>query len=119
MGEKRKLDQNIVYGILAIVLAGIVLGGMWLFKLGPFGQKLSGTYYEVNGTGSVTFVDDKNMELNTLGIINMKGTYDLSSDEKKLTFHYSIPLLGTQDVSYDFSKDGDSIFIGKTEYKKK
>ena len=104
---------------IAVILMGIVM----LFAFAACGgeggkksNKLRGTYKEVGtfATGSITFSSDTNMTLTVLGA-KIQGTYELKGD--KLTLHYS--LLGVKtDPTYIFSKEGNSIYLNGTEYRK-
>ncbi len=117
-----KKKSNIMTTVIAYAIVIAIVGGIVFLvgrKMGFFGgNKLRGTYREEYGTGSVTFIDDERMTLNTLGIINMNGTYELNDAGDKMTFHYTIPLIGRNDVTYDFKRDGDTIYLGKTAYYK-
>ena len=79
------------------------------------GSKLSGTYYSADGISqSFTFHGDQ-VTMSAFGI-NATGTYKIEGD--KITIHYS--LFG---IPYDwqqpFSKSGNSIYIGGTQFIKK
>ncbi len=113
---QQKPKSDIGTTIIAWVIVLALVGGIMFFVVRYINKeqnKLTGTYYDTYGVGSVTFVDDKNITMNTLGL-NVSGTYQINGSSLAVT--YNIPLLGAQTINYSFSHDGDIIYLNNTQY---
>ena len=90
----------------------IILILLSLMLIACDGNKLSGTYYSTDGISQTFTFKGDTVTMSTFGI-NITGTYKI--DDDKLTISYS--LFG---ISYDwqqsFSKSGDTIYIGGTQF---
>ena len=90
----------------------IILILLSLMLIACDGNKLSGTYYSTDGISQTFTFKGDTVTMSAFGI-NVIGTYKI--DDDNLTISYL--LFG---ISYDwqqsFSKSGDSIYIGGTQF---
>jgi len=86
-----------------------------VFSLSSYGciglNQLSGRYSDSIGLTAWVF-DGNNIQFETLGMVLGSGTYRISGN----TIHISGLLGMSGEVSYSFSRDGDTIYIDGTGF---
>ena len=95
-------------------VCGLLLAVLLVIALSACGNQLSGTYYSTDGFNQTfTFSGDK-ITMSAFGI-SASGTYEVSGSTITITYDFfGSPQTWTQ----SFSKDGNSIYIGGTEFRK-
>ena len=92
--------------IALIVLAAVLL----LNSCG--GSKLSGTYYSADGISQTFTFKDDTVTMSAFGI-NATGTYKIDGDRIVISYSlFGIPY----DWQQSFSRSGDSIYIGGSQF---
>lgn len=105
--------------ILAVVMVAIML----CLTLASCGKRLSGTYKTLGQ--EITF-DGKNVTIEYLGLVTLKGTYEIEDD--KISFDFTgadeedqekyKDFLDTFTSKVDFEEGDDYIKIGNVKYTK-
>lgn len=96
-------------------LAAILLVCVMAFSLVACSSTLDGTYSCKDSLIEQSLTFDEDEVTGTIMGININGTYVIEDDQIIIT--YSVGPL-SYNSEYKFEKDGDSIFIDGTEYKK-
>lgn len=101
----KELKKLLVIGVLCVTILGFSACGS---------DELKGTY-KSGGIVSQTFTfDGDNITMSAFGI-NASGTYKIDGENIEITYS----LFGQEcTFTQSFSKDGNSIYIGGTEFKK-
>jgi len=95
-------------------VCALLLAVLLVAALSACGNTLSGTYHSTDGFNQTFTFSGDSITMSAFGI-SASGTYKISGSEIVITYN----LFGSEQTwSQSFSKDGSSIYIGGTEFKK-